>query len=61
MNWTIRYSTNVENLEQDSEGDWYLSLNGTTKNRIVRSKFVFLGAGGGALSLLQKSGIPLQV
>jgi len=54
----INYSTNVENLEQDSEGDWYLSLEGTTKNRIVRSKFVFLGAGGGALSLLQKSGIP---
>jgi len=54
----INYSTNVENLQQDSEGDWYLSLKGTKKNRIVRSKFVFLGAGGGALSLLQKSGIP---
>jgi len=55
----INYSTNVENLQQDSEGDWYLSLEaGAKKNRIVRSKFVFLGAGGGALSLLQKSGIP---
>ncbi len=54
----INYSTNVENLQQDNEGDWYLSLNGTKNNRIVRSKFVFLGAGGGALSLLQKSGIP---
>ncbi|WP_269604678.1 malate:quinone oxidoreductase [Prochlorococcus marinus] len=54
----INYSTNVENLEQDSEGDWYLSLKGPKKNIVVRSKFVFLGAGGGALSLLQKSGIP---
>jgi len=54
----INYSTNVENIQQDKKGDWYLSLEGTTKNRIVRSKFVFLGAGGGALSLLQKSGIP---
>ncbi len=55
----INYSTNVENLQQDCEGDWYLSLDGgTKKNRIVRSKFVFLGAGGGALTLLQKSGIP---
>jgi len=54
----INFSTNVENLQQDSEGDWYLSLKGIQKNRIVRSKFVFLGAGGGALSLLQKSGIP---
>jgi len=54
----INFSTNVENLQQDNEGDWHLSLKGTPKNRIVRSKFVFLGAGGGALSLLQKSGIP---
>jgi len=55
----INYSTNVETLQQDSEGDWYLSLEGgAKKNRIVRSKFVFLGAGGGALTLLQKSGIP---
>ncbi len=54
----INYSTNVERLQKDSEGDWYLFLKGTQKNRIVRSKFVFLGAGGGALSLLQKSGIP---
>ncbi|WP_420063677.1 malate:quinone oxidoreductase [Prochlorococcus marinus] len=54
----INFSTNVENLEQDREGDWYLSLKGAKKNRVVRSKFVFLGAGGGALSLLQKSGIP---
>ena len=55
----INYSTNVENLQKDSEGDWYLSLEGGKhSNRIVRSKFVFLGAGGGALTLLQKSGIP---
>ncbi len=55
----INYSTNVENLQQDSEGDWYLSLEGEAKNnRIIRSKFVFLGAGGGTLTLLQKSGIP---
>ena len=53
----INYLTNVKNLQQDNEGDWHLSLEGA-KNRIVRSKFVFLGAGGGALSLLQKSQIP---
>ena len=54
----IDFLTNVEDLQQDSEGKWYLSLKGTQKNRIVKSKFVFLGAGGGALSLLQKSGVP---
>ena len=54
----INFLTNVENLQQDNDGDWYLSLKGRQENRIVRSKFVFLGAGGGALSLLKKSGIP---
>ena len=54
----IDFLTDVENLQQDREGDWYLSLKGINKNRIVKSKFVFLGAGGGALSLLQKSAIP---
>ena len=54
----ISYSTNVQELQQDNQGDWYLSLMGEAKNRIVRSKFVFLGAGGGTLTLLQKSGIP---
>ena len=55
----INYSTNVGNLQQDNKGDWYLSLEGGGgRNRIVRSKFVFLGAGGGALTLLQKSCIP---
>ncbi len=53
----VDYSTNVENLQQDIEGNWYLSLEGEKNKKIVRSKFVFLGAGGGALSLLQKSGI----
>ena len=54
----INFSTDVENLQQDIEGNWHLSLKGTKKNRIVKSNFVFLGAGGGALSLLQKSKIP---
>ena len=54
----IAFSTNVENLRQDIEGYWHLSLDGIKTNKIVRSKFVFLGAGGGSLPLLQKSGIP---
>jgi len=54
----INYSTNVENLQKDNQGNWYLSLGGAKKSRVVRSNFVFLGAGGGALSLLQKSRIP---
>lgn len=51
----------VTTLRQESDGSWTLQV----KNRLndeegltVRAKFVFLGAGGGALKLLQKSGIP---
>ncbi len=39
----INYSTNLENLQQDSQGDWYLDLKSPSKNRIVKSSFVFLG------------------
>merc|ERR1711965_595251 len=38
--------------------DWQLELSGPSGRREVRTPFVFLGAGGGALPLLQRSGIP---
>ncbi|MDF7823008.1 malate dehydrogenase (quinone) [Pontiellaceae bacterium B12227] len=44
----------VSNLTRDGEG-WKIQLAG---GKTVRSRFVFIGAGGGALPLLQKSGIP---
>jgi malate dehydrogenase (quinone) len=39
---------------------WSLQIRDETsgKHRIVQAKFVFIGAGGGSLPLLQKSGIP---
>ncbi len=50
---------NVEDLKRSSTGGWSVSLedrdSGETSR--IRAKFVFLGAGGGALPLLQKSGI----
>lgn len=57
---TVQYGQQVTNLEQQSDGSWLVKV----KNRLnsehsqtIRAKFVFLGAGGGALNLLQKSGI----
>lgn len=38
--------------------DWRLTLRGPSGDRQVQTPFVFLGAGGGALPLLQRSGIP---
>ena len=53
-----QYSHKVTDLTRASKG-WDLkvkdNISGQTKN--VHAKFVFIGAGGGALHLLQKSGI----
>ena len=51
---------NVEDLKRSSTGGWSVLLEDrdTDKETRIRAKFVFLGAGGGALPLLQKSDIP---
>jgi malate dehydrogenase (quinone) len=57
--FSIHFCTRVQDLRR--EGDlWSVRLRDeqTGENRDVRAKFVFIGAGGGALHLLQKSGIP---
>jgi malate dehydrogenase (quinone) len=49
----------VLNLHRDADKSWLLYVNDKAADvkRTVSAKFVFLGAGGGALPLLQKSGI----
>jgi malate dehydrogenase (quinone) len=49
----------VLNLHRGANQGWCLYVNdkATSQKRTVNAKFVFLGAGGGALPLLQKSGI----
>ncbi len=49
----------VEDLDKQSDGSWNVTLKNTSNGQkeIINSRFVFLGAGGGALPLLQKSGI----
>jgi malate dehydrogenase (quinone) len=48
----------VKKLEQDENQLWTLEINtDNNETRQVHAKFVFLGAGGGALRLLEKSGI----
>ena len=49
----------VLNLHRNAEGSWRLDVTDKAagEKRTVNAKFVFLGAGGGALPLLQKSGI----
>ncbi|WP_428304328.1 malate dehydrogenase (quinone) [Lacipirellula sp.] len=57
--FAVHYHSRVANLHR--EGDvWCVDIRNeqTGEHRIVQAKFVFLGAGGGALPLLQKSRIP---
>ncbi|WP_448682796.1 malate dehydrogenase (quinone) [Pseudomonas nicosulfuronedens] len=55
----VRYFQKVVGLERSGDG-WLVDIKNTQTGdaRKVKAKFVFLGAGGGALPLLQMSGIP---
>ena len=56
---TIDYSQRVTGLEHSDKG-WNVEIKDLTtgKERTITARFVFLGAGGAALPLLQKSDIP---
>jgi malate dehydrogenase (quinone) len=56
----VRTETQVTSLRRLRNGRWRVKLRDTVGNtpRTVDAKFVFVGAGGGALALLQNSGIP---
>lgn len=56
---TVRYNTKVKDVRRNSDGKWELKVHDSKKHRTetITARFVFLGAGGGSLPLLQKSGI----
>ncbi|AZC24008.1 Malate:quinone oxidoreductase [Pseudomonas sessilinigenes] len=59
-NFALKLSSEVEEIERNQDGSWrvtYKNLKDGSKTE-TDAKFVFIGAGGGALHLLQKSGIP---
>jgi len=58
--FSVHFSQRVTNVEREPDGRWRVDVRGTQSgdHRSVVTKFVFLGAGGGALPLLQKSEIP---
>ncbi|AWT53574.1 malate:quinone-oxidoreductase [Mycolicibacterium smegmatis MKD8] len=57
---TTMFGHDVRDLSKNSDGSWTVKVRNrrTGNNFKINSKFVFVGAGGGALPLLQKSGIP---
>lgn len=55
----LKLNTQVKGLKKQKNGRWKVRLfdNVSKKTTTIEAKFVFLGAGGGALKLLQSSGI----
>ncbi|WP_248803045.1 malate dehydrogenase (quinone) [Pseudomonas sp. MWU13-2100] len=59
-NFKLQLSSEVEDIKRNDDGTWrvtYKNLKDGSETS-ADAKFVFIGAGGGALHLLQKSGIP---
>ncbi len=54
----IDLNTEVVDLRKYKKGTWEIDMRTDQGERQIRTSFVFIGAGGGALTLLQKSGIP---
>ncbi|WP_434681750.1 malate dehydrogenase (quinone) [Pseudomonas sp. R1-18] len=59
-NFSLKLSSEVEDIKRNDDGTWrvtYKNLKDGTET-LTDTKFLFIGAGGGALHLLQDSGIP---
>ncbi|MFJ4376343.1 malate dehydrogenase (quinone) [Pseudomonas japonica] len=60
QNFSLKLNSEVEDITRNADGSWrveYKNLKDGSKNT-TDTKFLFIGAGGAALPLLQKSGIP---
>lgn len=58
-NFDLMLGHTITGMKQHADGNWHVRIrdNRTERSSTVVAGFVFLGAGGGALPLLQKSGI----
>ncbi|SDI08825.1 malate dehydrogenase (quinone) [Alteribacillus persepolensis] len=56
----INYKHSVDDIKRTSDGLWEMKIRNLDSGTVERhtAKFVFIGAGGGSIHLLQKSGIP---
>ena len=61
-NFTLLTNTRVKKLKKIGNS-WHVALHNklTKHSKTINAKFVFLGAGGGALPLLQKANIPESI
>ncbi|MEA5258172.1 malate:quinone oxidoreductase [Arcicella aquatica] len=59
QNVSIHFNHEVKKLKK-KDGNWKIKVKdlATGDKRVIRTKFVFIGAGGGSLPLLEKAAIP---
>lgn len=59
-NFKLETSTEVTDFKRNSDNSWHVTIKDVKsgENRAVNAKYVFIGAGGAAIKLLQKTGIP---
>lgn len=58
-NVNLNLSHEVRDIDKDDDGKWYITVKDVKrrKRKAVTAKFVFIGAGGDAISLLEKTDI----
>ena len=59
-NFTLETSTEATAFKRNADNSWHVTVTDVKsgKEHNIDAKYVFIGAGGGALKLLQKTGIP---
>lgn len=60
-NFSLQLNTEVRGITRNADNSWTVTvvdLNSRQVKQTINAKFVFIGAGGAALKLLQASGIP---
>ncbi|WP_312415933.1 malate dehydrogenase (quinone) [Pseudescherichia sp.] len=59
-NFKLETGSEVTDFERNGDNSWHVTITDVKsgKERAVDAKYVFIGAGGGALKLLQETGIP---
>src|SRR5699024_9759123 len=57
---TVHYQHKIQDIKRTNDGKWRLKVKNIVDGSTYyhEAKFVFIGAGGGSLPLLQKTGIP---
>ncbi|VDR25735.1 Malate:quinone oxidoreductase [Raoultella terrigena] len=60
-NFSLQLGTVVRRFKRNADKSWTVTLadaNNRRQKRVIKAKFIFIGAGGAALTLLQETGIP---